>query len=55
MFLLNGVSVEPTISVVVDQIETLFVVYGCKVGLSHSKTDTITESLPKGTCCHLDT
>lgn len=44
-----------TISIVVDQIETVLVVNGSQVGLSDSQTDTISKTLAKRTSGDLDT
>lgn len=44
-----------TISVVVDQIETLLVVQGSEMSLGYSQTNAIRETLTQGTSGNLDT
>jgi hypothetical protein len=44
-----------TIGIVVDQVETVFIVDGRQVSLSNTKTDSICETLAKGASGNLNT
>lgn len=44
-----------TIGIVADQVEAVFVVDGCQVSLSDTETDSVCETLAKGTSGNLNT